>query len=441
MLGEKWLILAHLKMLRESTPARRWGLSGLALASAAGMATAIAVTPGGNERAIKTETIVQTLGTPAIQIEQDDPRPFIREDRIRPGESLAGALRRLGVSNTLLSPQVNALAASNQLKGVTAPGTLITVATSAEGSLHSASLHRPGSEIVHTLESADGKLRITPQTANLDVRTHMQGGVVQSSLFAAMDNAGLPDSIAEELSKIFGDDIDFHTDVRRGDRFNVIYEVLYHQGRAVKTGRILAAEFINQGRRHSAFLFTHPNGDTDYYNSDGRSHKAGFLRSPLEFSRVSSGFSMRLHPVFGTWREHKGVDYAAPHGTAVKATSDGTVEFVGRQNGYGNFVILRHGDRYTTAYGHLSSFAAGLRQGSKISQGETIGRVGSTGWATGPHLHYELRINNIHQDPLTARLPDAMPLSGSSLTRFRSQTEPLAASLTRIQATQAAQLD
>ncbi|NML28483.1 M23 family metallopeptidase [Zoogloea dura] len=441
MLGEKWLILAHLKMLRESTPARRWSLSGLALASAAGMATAIAVVPGGDERSIKTETVVQALGTPAIQIEQTDPRPFIREDRIRPGESLAGALRRLGVSNTLLSSQINALAASNQLKGITAPGTLITVATSAEGSLHSASLHRPGSEIIHTLESTDGKLRITPQTASLDVRTHMQGGVVQSSLFAAMDNAGLPDSIAEELSRIFGDDIDFHTDVRRGDRFNVIYEVLYHQGRAVKTGRILAAEFINQGQRHSAFLFTHPNGDTDYYNTDGRSHKAGFLRSPLEFSRVSSGFSMRLHPVFGTWREHKGVDYAAPHGTAVKATSDGTVEFVGRQNGYGNFVVLRHGDRYTTAYGHLSSFAAGLRQGSKISQGETIGRVGSTGWATGPHLHYELRINNIHQDPLTVRLPDAMPLSGSSLTRFRSQMEPLAASLTRIQAIQAAQLD
>lgn len=441
MLGEKWLILAHLKMLRESTPARRWSVSGLALISAAGMATAIAVVPGGDAQTIKTETIVQTLAAPAIQIEQTDPRPFIREDRIRSGESLAGALRRLGVSTPLLSTQINALAANHQLKGITAPGTLITVATSAEGNLHSASLQRPGSEVIHTLESADGRLRITPQTANLDVRTHMQGGVVQSSLFAAMDNAGLPDSIAEELSQIFGDDIDFHTDVRRGDRFNVIYEVLYHQGRAVKTGRILAAEFINQGHRHAAFLFTHPNGDTDYYNADGRSHKAGFLRSPLEFSRVSSGFSMRLHPVFGTWREHKGVDYAAPHGTAVKATSDGTVEFVGRQNGYGNFVVLRHGDRYTTAYGHLSSFAGGLKQGSRINQGQTIGRVGSTGWATGPHLHYEFRINNIHQDPLTVRLPDALPLSGSALTRFRSQMEPLAASLTRIQATQAAQID
>lgn len=441
MLGEKWLILAHLKMLRESTPTRRWSLSGLALVSAAGMATAIAVVPGGGEQAVKTETIVQTLATPAVQIEQTDPRPFIREDRIRAGESLTGTLRRLGVTSPTLSAQINALAASAQLKGITAPGTLITVATSAEGNLHSASLQRPGSETIHTLESADGRLRITPQAAQLDVRTHMQGGVVQSSLFAAMDNAGLPDSIAEELSRIFGDDIDFHTDVRRGDRFNVIYEVLYHQGRAVKTGRILAAEFINQGQRHAAFLFTHPNGDTDYYSADGRSHKAGFLRSPLEFSRVSSGFSMRLHPILGTWREHKGVDYAAPHGTAVKATSDGTIEFIGRRNGYGNFVVLRHGDRYTTAYGHLSSFASGLRQGSRISQGQTIGRVGSTGWATGPHLHYELRINDVHQDPLTARLPDAQPLSGSALARFRSQMEPLAANLTRIQATQAAQID
>jgi len=442
MLGEKTAILAHLKKLRAGDPARQWRATSVAMGSAVGMmAAAIAVTPGTPGPSFPKATVVEHLGTPAITIPQSDEHPFIRESRIRSGENLGSALRRLGLSDSSLVAQASTQGIIRQLAGAYTPGSMLTVATTATGGLHSATIAREGSDVIYVVEPHDGKLKISSKAAQLDARLHMQGGVVQSSLFAAMDTAGLPDSVAEELSRIFGDDIDFHTDLRRGDRFSVIYEIYYHQGHAIRTGKILAAEFVNRGVRHSAYLFRHPNGTEDYYNQEGKNHKEGFLRSPLEFSRVSSGFSMRQHPIFGNWREHKGVDYAAPHGTSVRATSDGTIDFVGKQSGYGNFVVIRHGDTYTTAYGHLSDFAKGLKVGNRVSQGETIGYVGSTGWATGPHLHYEFRMNNVHQDPLTVRLPDAQPLNGNTLASFRQQIAPLSARLTQAQESRMASID
>ena len=391
MLEEKTSILAHLKKLRETDPARLWRMASVAIGSAVGMATAIAVVPGAGEAPIPTETIIQQLGTPPVSISRHDEHPFIREDRVRAGESLGAALRRLGVSDSAQIAQANSQKILKQLDGAFRPGAILTVTTSAEGRLHSASVATPGADITPVIEPIAGKLEVIQKALELETRVHMQGGTIQSSIFSALETAGLPDSVASALSDIFGDSIDFHTDLRRGDRFNVIYEVLHHQGRAIRTGRILAADFINRGVHHSAYLFRDADGNEDYYSLDGRSHKSGFLRSPLELSRVSSGFSMRLHPVLGSWREHKGVDYSAPHGTAVKATSDGIVEFVGQQNGYGNFIVLRHGEKYTTAYGHLSGFAGGLKPGNKVRQGEIIGFVGSTGWSTGCHLHFSVK--------------------------------------------------
>ncbi|WP_374495051.1 peptidoglycan DD-metalloendopeptidase family protein [Zoogloea sp.] len=441
MLGEKTAILAYLKKLRASDPSRLWRLTGVAVGSAVSMAAAIAVVPGRTGLDLGSETVVEHLGTPTISIHRSDERPFIREGRVLSGETLGSALVRLGMSDTRLASQANTQSFIRQLAGAHSPGALITVATTATGELHSASIARQGSNIVHILEAYDGKLRVSSRTEQLEARIHLQGGVVRSSLFAAMDASGLPDSVAEDLSKIFGDDIDFHTDLRRGDRFSVIYEIYYYKGIPIRTGKIQAAEFINQGTRHSAYLFPHPDGSEDYYNEEGKSHKQGFLRSPLEFSRISSGFSMREHPIFGNWREHKGVDYAAPHGTAVKATSDGTIEFVGKQSGYGNFVVLRHRNAYTTAYGHLSHFAEGLKPGNQVSQGEVIGYVGSTGWATGPHLHYEFRINDVHQDPLTVRLPEAQALSGAALRSFREQISSLSIRLSQAQESKTAAID
>ncbi len=441
MLEEKTSILAHLKKLRETDPARLWRMASVAIGSAVGMATAIAVVPGAGEAPIPTETIIQQLGTPPVSISRHDEHPFIREDRVRAGESLGAALRRLGVSDSAQIAQANSQKILKQLDGAFRPGAILTVTTSAEGRLHSASVATPGADITPVIEPIAGKLEVIQKALELETRVHMQGGTIQSSIFSALETAGLPDSVASALSDIFGDSVDFHTDLRRGDRFNVIYEVLHHQGRAIRTGRILAAEFINRGVHHSAYLFRDADGNEDYYSLDGRSHKSGFLRSPLELSRVSSGFSMRLHPVLGSWREHKGVDYSAPHGTAVKATSDGIVEFVGQQNGYGNFIVLRHGEKYTTAYGHLSGFAGGLKPGNKVRQGEIIGFVGSTGWSTGPHLHYEFRINDVHQDPLTVSLPSAAPLTKAELRAFEAQTAPLAAQLAQLQQSRTALLD
>lgn len=441
MLEEKTSILAHLKKLRETDPARLWRMASVAIGSAVGMAAAIAVVPGASESPFSTETVIQQLGTPPISISRHDEHPFIREDRVRPGESLGTALRRLGVSDSAQISQANSKKLLTQLAGAFRPGATLTVACNAEGRLLSATLAQAGAETTPVIEPRNGQLEVTQRALELESRVHMQSGTIQSSIFSALDIAGLPDSVAEALSGIFGDAIDFHADLRRGDRFNVVYEVFYHRGRAIRTGRILAAEFINRGVRHSAYLFQGADGREDYYSQDGRSHKAGFLRSPLEFSRVSSGFSMRLHPVLGVWREHKGVDYSAPHGTAVKATSDGIVEFVGQQNGYGNFIVLRHGEKYTTGYGHLSGFAGGLKPGNKVRQGEIIGFVGSTGWSTGPHLHYEFRINDVHQDPLTVSLPNAAALTKAELRTFETQIAPLTAQLAHLEQSKTAFLD
>lgn len=440
MFGEKAIILAHLKKLRESDLRKRWRLIAAAAISTLGMAAAIAVVPGQGQNLPPKETILTSLSSPKIAVLVDDERPYIRQDKVRSGESLGSALRRLGVLSTL-AHQANRTDIRQALAGKLQPGTVLTVATSAEGGLHSASLTDSTTDRLFILEEHDGKLELRSENLNLDTRVQMQGGIVQSSLFAAMDNAGLPDAIAEKLAEIFGDDINFHSDLIKGDRFSVIYEVAYHQGRAIRTGRILAAEFINRGQKHTAYLHTHPDGREEYYNREGRSHAQGFLRSPLEFSRVSSGFSLRQHPVFGNWREHKGVDYAAPHGTAVKATSDGTVEFIGQRNGYGNFVILRHGDKYTTAYGHLSGYAGGLKTGDRVRQGQVIAYVGSTGWSTGPHLHYEFRIDGIHQNPLTVALPNNNPLSGIHLQRFRLEVAALERQLAHLESSRNAFLD
>jgi len=210
----------------------------------------------------------------------------------------------------------------------------------------------------------------------------------------------------------------------------------------VRTGRILAAEFINDGRTYSAVWFDDGDGKGGYYTADGKNIRKAFLRSPLEFSRITSGFSSaRFHPVLQEIRAHKGIDYGAPTGTRVRATGDGIVESIGRQGGYGNLVVLRHQSQYQTAYGHLSGFASGLRKGSRVSQGDVIGYVGSTGLATGPHLHYEFRVGGVHRNPLTVALPTALPLEANQLARFREQTQAMTQRIDMVRDAQLALLD
>jgi murein DD-endopeptidase MepM/ murein hydrolase activator NlpD len=264
----------------------------------------------------------------------------------------------------------------------------------------------------------------------LETEVHTIRGVIGSSLFEAVTSAGANDETALELAEIFGWDIDFVLDIQRGDSFIVTYEELLQDGEHVRDGAVLAAAFVNQGREYRAVRYVDPNGVARYYSPDGLSLRRAFLRAPLQFTRVSSRFNpSRRHPVLNRIRAHKGVDYAAPTGTPVRAAGDGRVRFVGRRGGYGNVIELAHTNGIATVYGHLSRFAKSARNGSRVSQGEVIGYVGSSGLATGPHLHYEYRVHGVHKNPQTVALPDAAPIETAWRDDFTAQSQPLLATL------------
>ena len=256
------------------------------------------------------------------------------------------------------------------------------------------------------------------ETAPLTASTRLASGVIRTSLFAATDDARLPDSIGVQLAEIFSGDIDFHRALRKGDRFSLVYEALEGDGEPLRVGRVISAEFVNAGKTYQAMWFQEPGATKGgYYTLDGQSLRRAFLASPMEFSRVTSGFKMRFHPILQTWRAHLGVDYAAPTGTPVRTVGDGVVEFAGVQNGFGNVVFVKHNNGQVTVYAHLSRIA--VRQGQRVSQGDHIGAVGATGWATGPHLHFEFRQNGRHQDPLTmARRSESVPVSTAAKPAF-----------------------
>ena len=257
----------------------------------------------------------------------------------------------------------------------------------------------------------------------LDAYPVYREGVIEDSLFVAAARADIDEDVIMDLVAIFGWDIDFSLDIRSGDRFGVVYEELFKDGVKIRNGRILSAEFLNNGKTYRAVYYTDPKGDSDYYTPEGKSMRKAFLRSPVKFSRISSRFSnKRWHPVLAKWRSHKGVDYAAARGTPIRAAGDGKVKFAGKKGGYGRLIVLQHGGRYTTAYGHLYRYAKGIRAGKKVKQGQIIGYVGSSGLATGPHLHYEFRVNGVHRNPLTVRLPEAKPVHSSYLSHFKENT-------------------
>lgn len=236
-------------------------------------------------------------------------------------------------------------------------------------------------------------------TAPLVATNRLAGGVIQSSLFAATDAANIPDGIAVQMAEMFSGDIDFRRSLRKGDRFSVVYEALEADGEPLRSGRVLSAEFHNNGKAHQAIWFQAPGAENgSYYALNGESLRRAYLTSPLEFSRVTSGFAMRFHPILQTWRAHLGTDFGAPTGTAVRTVGDGVVEFAGTQNGFGNVVFVKHRNQHVTVYAHLSRID--VRPNQAVTQGQTIGAVGATGWATGPHLHFEFRVNGVHQDPM-----------------------------------------
>ena len=276
----------------------------------------------------------------------------------------------------------------------------------------------------------------------LEVSIATAAGIIDSSLFEAGQRAGLSDNIIMQMAEIFGWDVDFALDIRAGDRFALIFEEQFKDGERIGEGPIIAAEFTNRGRRIRAVRYVDSSNRSDYFSPDGRSMRKAFLRTPVNFTRISSRFNLsRRHPILHKIRAHRGVDYAAPRGTAVKASGDGKIIFAGRKGGYGRTVIVQHGSVYTTLYAHLSRFSKGLRSGKHVRQGQTIGYVGSTGLATGPHLHYEFRVRGVHRDPLKVELPKAAPLSRKYMADFRTKAKPLLAKLDLLERTSVATTD
>ncbi|MBI5437091.1 MAG: M23 family metallopeptidase [Nitrosomonadales bacterium] len=389
-----------------------------------GVVTAFGIVPQNEITITQLKTVVEEITLPPITPVAGSVATFWRNERVQRGDTVAELLRRMNVEDTAANEYLRGDQAAESFRQL-AVGKAVQAETSMDGGLLALRyLSNSGSQIVIEKSSSGFKARVLPP--QLEQRVFMRSGEIKSTLFAATDAAGLPEPAANQLAEIFGGDIDFHRDLRKGDKFTVVYEMSYSNGEPVRTGRIQTAEFINQGKTYRVVYFQTDSNHGDYYTPDGKSVRKAFLRSPLEYSRVSSGFSLsRLHPVLGTWRAHKGVDYAAPIGTKAKVTADGTVSFVGKQGGYGNMVMVNHQGRYTTVYGHLSRFASGLHRGQHVGQGDIIGYVGMTGLSTGPHLHYEFKINGQQRDPLRVALPDAAPIGAQQKTAFQEATNTL----------------
>lgn len=427
MTNQKSRILAQSQPLIDRLSRHRKAAFGIAAFSTFSMVAAFAVAPDSHRIPAPMQTVVERLVMPAVSVLQESDIGFLREELVQRGDTLAELFARLGINDKeafeFVRTDKTAQAIARQLR----PGKTVSARTTGSGEL--LALHFPlnGKDALLTVERIGNTLAAKEDSSTLETRTEQRAGEISYTLFGATDAAGIPDSIATQLADIFGGDVDFHRDLRKGDRFSVVYEVLHLRGQPIRGGRILAAEFTNNQKTYQAYWHANADGKTGgYYNAEGKNLRKAFLRSPLEFSRVTSGFTnSRFHPVLKTWRAHKGVDYGAPIGTRVRSVADGVVEFAGHQGGYGNLVIIRHHGAYSTAYGHLNGFAAGLRKGTQVSQGDLIGYVGKTGLASGPHLHYEFRVRNEQVNPLAVTMPSAPPLTATEEQRFFVTTAAL----------------
>jgi len=376
---------------------------------------------------IPVRIVIEPLALSATSVGDSGTIIYVQEDRFRRSDTLATLIERLGADEDEAATLLRSSRAAQPFRFLL-PGTTVQAKVDEVGRLRSLSFLTDRDTLL-SVDRLGDSFRRFEQQADVARGIEMKSGEIKTSLFAATDAAGIPDAIAVQLADIFGGDVDFHRDLRRGDRFGVVFETFYHGGKTVRFGRVLAAEFYSQRKTYRAVWVQDPWGRGGYYTPDGENLRKVFLRSPLEFSRITSGFGLRRHPIFRQWRAHQGIDYGAPVGTRVKSTGDGVVSFAGRRNGYGNLIVLRHHGGYSTYYAHLRNFASALRAGSRVVQGEIIGYVGQTGWANGPHLHYEFHLHNQNRNPLTMAFPAAQPILAIELAAFRRTAEPVIARL------------
>ncbi|UCH46739.1 MAG: M23 family metallopeptidase [Betaproteobacteria bacterium] len=416
-------------------------LPALAILPLFGVVAAFGFAPESNTENVDIRHVVEdiALRIPTVQV-QPSTQHFWREERIRRGDTVATIMLRLGVEDQ------EAMSYLLQARGVRSlyrliPGRAVRAVTTGDGRLVELSyFNADGKRLL--VKRTEGGFSTTENSPLLEHRTMQSSGSIEYSLFAATDAAGLHDDVAIQLADIFSSDVDFNRDIRKGDRFLVVYQANYSDGEFLGVGRVIAAEFINQGKIHRAVYFQDDRGRGGYYAPDGKNMRKAFLRSPLAFSRITSRYSnKRFHPVLRKWRAHRGIDYGAPTGTPVRATASGRVKFAGRKGGYGKLISLRHANGYGTRYAHLSRFAKGIRRGARVEQGQVIGYVGKTGLANGPHLHYEFLVNGKQRNPLKLALPPGPPITPELRDAFEATAEQLLARLDLLGDTNLASLD
>ena len=419
---------------------RKQLLVALALLPFLGVVTAFGIAPDTHTENLALHTVVENVDLPQILATDSGSFDFWREERIGRGDTLPGLLARLGVDGEEARRVLDAARESKALGRMIAGRSVLARVTS--GGQLLLLRYLVADEKLVTITRAGGAFQAREQPVVLESRQIMRSGEIQGSLFGATDAADVPDRIASEMAEALSGDINFHKDLRRGDHFSVVYDAFYLDGQLVKTGRLLAAEFVNQGKAYQALYFKDAQGHEGYFTPEGQSLRRAFLKSPMPFSRISSGFSgARFHPILNLWRAHKGVDYAAPTGAPVRSIADARVEYVGRQGGYGNLLVLKHQGAYSTAYGHLSRYGKGIKRGARVSQGQVVAYVGATGLATGPHLHFEFRVNKVQVDPQKLKLPTSYALDPRAKGQFATKAQPLVASLRLLRNSKLATLD
>jgi len=403
--------------------------------------------PTGNVKAAQTagKTTATLPKTGAVRV---DPKPVAvataespsqsaprstsswKKHKIKQGESLASIFKAYQLSSVTLYRILHSSEDAKSLSRIR-PGQQLEMQIDDDGTLQKLILVRSPVERL-MVSRQDGRYQSQLANKKIEHKVATVTGTIESSLFVDGQKAGLTDSQIMELAEVFGWDIDFALEIRAGDQFRVIYDQQFVDGEKYRSGPILAAEFVNRGKTYQAFRYQSKN-QIGYYDADGHSKRRAFIRTPIRFARISSRFTpKRWHPILKKWKSHRGVDYAAPTGTPIKATGNGRVIFRGWQRGYGRIVILQHSSKYRTAYAHMSKFRSSVKKGTRVKQGQVIGYVGKSGWATGPHLHYEFRVNNVQRNPLTVKLPKSLPLPKRQLASFKRKIAPLTQQLASI---------
>ncbi|MES9971762.1 MAG: peptidoglycan DD-metalloendopeptidase family protein [Candidatus Thiodiazotropha sp.] len=385
--------------------------------------------------AIENQPVVEADAAPAVaETEEKSPEFHTLTYKIKNGDSLASIFKKHDLSANLLHRIVHSSDTAKKLTDIR-PGEVLYVDLDHEQNFLGLRLEQSKIKSLKISAVEDG-FEAVELSREVEVRTNHISGIIENSFYGAAKEAGLSEKLIMQMAGIFGWDIDFALEIRSGDQFTVIFEEDYLDGEKLRDGPILAAEFVNRGRSYRALQYTDDGGRSDYYSPDGRSMRKAFLRAPVDFRRISSRFSReRYHPVLGKKRPHRGVDYAAKTGTPIKAAGDGKIIHRGKKGGYGRTVIIKHGQTYTTLYGHLSRYNKKAKRGNKVKQGQTIGYVGSSGLATGPHLHYEFRVNGVHRNPLTVKLPAAKPIAKKYREDFQLKIQPLLSKLELINRT------